>query len=146
LTEGPYYTPGSPERRSIVEPGTVGFPFTLTGQVLDTNCKPIAGAWLDFWQADGNGAYDNAGYGLRGHQFTDKDGGYRLETVMPGEYPGRTLHIHVKVKAPGGPELTSQLFFHGAAGNASDRIFDTALVVTMTSADSAEFNFVVSAN
>jgi protocatechuate 3,4-dioxygenase beta subunit len=146
LTEGPYYTPGSPERISLLEPGVPGSPITLTGRVLDTNCKPIAGAWIDFWQTDGDGVYDNAGYKLRGHQFTDKDGNYRLQTVMPGEYPGRTLHIHVKVKAPGGPELTSQLFFPRAAGNATDGIFSDALVVRMTSTDSAVFDFVVRGN
>jgi protocatechuate 3,4-dioxygenase beta subunit len=98
-TEGPYYTADTPERTSLTEPGVVGTKLVLTGYVLDTDCTPIPGAWLDFWQADGNGQYDNTGYRLRGHQFTDDDGRYYLETVIPGLYPGRP-HIHVKSKAP----------------------------------------------
>ena len=48
----------------------------VTGYVLTRDCKPIAGAWLDFWQADDIGAYDNTGFKLRGHQFTDAAGRY----------------------------------------------------------------------
>ena len=101
----------------------------LGGSVLGLDCKPLAGALLDFWQADAEGAYDNQGFRLRGHQFTDADGRYRLETVVPGLYPGRTRHIHVKVQRPRGRVLTTQLFFPGVAGNRSDAIFDADLVV-----------------
>jgi protocatechuate 3,4-dioxygenase beta subunit len=127
-TEGPYYTPNSPERSSLIEPGMSGTKLTVTGYVLTPDCQPIAKAWLDFWQADDQGAYDNAGYRLRGHLFTDEQGRYTLETVVPGEYPGRTQHIHVKVRAPNGPILTTQIYFPGAPGNARDSIFDPALL------------------
>src|SRR5215210_7521587 len=100
-TEGPYYKAGAPERTSLLEPGMAGTPLTITGYVMTPDCQPVASAWLDFWQADGNGAYDNRGYTLRGHQYTDADGRFVLQTVVPGEYPGRTGHIHVKVQAPG---------------------------------------------
>jgi protocatechuate 3,4-dioxygenase beta subunit len=106
----------------------------------------VAGALVDFWQADDDGQYDNAGYRLRGHQFTDATGAYRLETVVPGLYPGRTRHIHVKVQAPGQSILTTQLFFPGESGNASDGIFDTSLLMQMshTAAGKAgQFNFVL---
>lgn len=84
----------------------------VVGYVLDANCQPIANAWLDFWQADANGEYDNAGYILRGHQFTDSQGRYQLETIMPGLYSSRPIrHIHVKVQPPGGSILTTQLYF-----------------------------------
>ncbi len=73
-TEGPYYTPNSPERASLIEPGMGGTKLIVTGYVLTTDCQPIANAWLDFWQADDQGAYDNAGYRLRGHLFTDETG------------------------------------------------------------------------
>lgn len=119
----------------------------LTGYVLDTNCKPVANAWLDFWQADANGVYDNAGYRLRGHQFTDENGRYQLETVVPGQYPGRTEHIHVKVQALGGPVITTQLFFPGSTSNESDRIFASELLVKIVKEAGdvvdAEFNFIV---
>jgi protocatechuate 3,4-dioxygenase beta subunit len=145
-TEGPYYTSNSPERSSLIEPGMSGTKLVVTGQVLTTDCQPIARAWLDFWQADDQGAYDNAGYRLRGHLFTDEQGRYTLETVVPGEYPGRTQHIHVKVRAPNGPILTTQIYFPGAAANDRDSIFDPALLANVQDrADGkvATFNFVV---
>ncbi|NUQ84923.1 MAG: intradiol ring-cleavage dioxygenase [Anaerolineales bacterium] len=111
-TEGPYYTPDTPERNSLLEEGMPGESLLLIGYVLDQNCNPIPRAWLDFWQADSTGEYDNAGYTLRGHQFTDEQGRYFLETVMPGLYSSRPIrHIHVKVQPPGGQILTSQLYF-----------------------------------
>lgn len=106
-TDGPYYKTGSPERASLVEAGMVGTRLVITGTVRTADCKPVARAWLDFWQTDAAGAYDNAGYHMRGHVFADAEGRYRLETVVPGEYPGRTSHIHVKVQAPGGQTLTA---------------------------------------
>jgi protocatechuate 3,4-dioxygenase beta subunit len=136
VTEGPFYKANTPERTSLVEPGVSGTKIIVTGYVLGTDCKPIAHAWLDFWQADGEGAYDNAGYKLRGHQYTDENGRYVLETVLPGEYPGRTNHIHVKVQAPRQQILTSQLFFPGEPGNDRDGIFDKSLIVSVFDAAS----------
>jgi protocatechuate 3,4-dioxygenase beta subunit len=130
-TEGPYYKPNSPERTSLLEAGMDGTKLIVTGYVLTKDCQPIAHAWLDFWQADDKGNYDNAGYRLRGHLFTDEQGHYTLETIFPGEYPGRTQHIHVKAQAPNGPILTTQIYFPGEPGNARDSIFDPALLANM---------------
>lgn len=111
-TEGPYYTPNTPERHSLLEDGMQGTRLILVGYVLDQNCQPLPNAWLDFWQADANGEYDNSGYHLRGHQFTDEQGRYYLETILPGLYSSRPIeHIHVKVRPEGGQEITSQLYF-----------------------------------
>jgi len=146
MTEGPYFKPNSPERTSLIEPGIAGTKLTLTGYILNTDCKPIAHALLDFWQANSKGEYDNAGYILRGHQFADATGRYQLETVVPGLYPGRTEHIHVKVQSPNGPVLTTQLFFPGVAGNQTDQIFDPKLLMTIQDAAEgklATFNFVL---
>jgi len=66
------------------------------------------------------GCMTNTGYRLRGHQFTDEAGRYALETVVPGLYPGRTRHLHVKVQAPNQPVLTTQLYFPGQPSNATD--------------------------
>ena len=129
LTEGPYFTPTSPRRRSIVAAGSPGTRLTLGGRVLTTAGRPVPRALVDFWQADARGAYDNEGYRFRGHQLTDAKGRYTLFSVVPGLYPGRTRHIHVKVQAPGEPVLTTQLFFPGVRGNASDGIFDTECLV-----------------
>lgn len=144
LTEGPYYKASTPKKNDFSIDATPGEKLTITGYVYDTECKPLAGALLDFWQADGRGIYDNAGYILRGHQFTDRDGKYKLVTVIPGEYPGRTPHIHVKVRATDtSPTITTQLFVPGFAQNESDSIYDSSLEVHMVSANNATFNFVV---
>lgn len=145
-TEGPYYKPNTPQRTSLIEPGMTGTRLMITGYVRSKNCKPIAHARLDFWQADAGGNYDNAGYRLRGHQFTDKNGVYSLETIMPGLYPGRTRHIHVKVQAPGGRVLTTQLYIPGEPRNQNDGIFNRSLVMEMRKTAGGTvgiFNFVL---
>ena len=142
-TEGPYFTPDSPERASLLEAGMAGDRLTVAGTVLATDCRPLRRALLDFWQADADGRYDNQGYRLRGHQFTDADGRFRLDTVVPGRYPGRTRHIHVKVQAPDGPVLTTQLYFPGEAANAGDGIFREELLLTMDGDRQASFTFVL---
>ena len=84
---------------------------------------------LDFWQADDKGRYDNSGFRLRGHQFSDAEGRYRLRSVVPGLYPGRTRHIHVKVQPRDGGVLTTQLYFPGESKNRSDSLFRKELLV-----------------
>ena len=122
-TEGPYFKPSSPERIELFEEGMAGQPIELVGFVLSRACKPLAGALLDFWQADDKGGYDNSGFRLRGHQFSDAEGRYRLRSIVPGIYPGRTRHIHVKVQPRDGRVLTTQLYFPGEAKNRSDSLF-----------------------
>jgi protocatechuate 3,4-dioxygenase beta subunit len=110
--EGPYYKPDTPQRNSLFEEGMQGTRLILVGYVLDQNCQSLPNTWLDFWQADANGEYDNAGYRLRGHQFADAQGRYYLETILPGLYSSRPIeHIHVKVRPEGGQEFTGQLYF-----------------------------------
>jgi protocatechuate 3,4-dioxygenase beta subunit len=128
-TEGPFFKPSSPERIELVEAGMAGQPIELVGFVLTRGCKPIAGALLDFWQADDKGRYDNSTFRLRGHQFTDAEGRFRLRSIVPGAYVGRTRHIHVKVQPRGGRVLTTQLYFPGEAKNRSDGLFRTELLV-----------------
>ena len=144
-TEGPYFKAGSPERKSLLETGVTGPRLVLSGQVLSRDCKPVTGARVDFWQADANGVYDNSGFKLRGHQFTDSEGKYSLETVYPGLYPGRTRHIHVMIRLPV-VTLTTQIYFPGEQRNATDGIFNQALVVAMQETQdgkAASFNFVL---
>lgn len=109
--EGPFYKAGAPMRASLVEPGAKGERIVLTGRVFGPDCKPAAGALLDFWQADEKGEYDNAGFRYRGKAATDAQGRYRLETIVPAEYPGRPRHLHVKAQRAGGRALTTQLYF-----------------------------------
>jgi protocatechuate 3,4-dioxygenase beta subunit len=127
--EGPFFKPRTPQRISLLEPGINGTRLVLTGFVLSTACRPVAGALLDFWQADDHGDYDNQGYRLRGHQFSDGNGRYRLETIVPGLYPGRTRHIHVKVQAPNRPVLTTQVYFPGETQNEDDFLFRPDLLM-----------------
>ena len=145
-TEGPYFKRSSPERVELLEAGMAGQPIELVGFVLTRDCKPVAGALLDFWQADDKGRYDNAGFRLRGHQFTDTEGRYRLRSVVPGNYPGRTRHIHVKVQPRGGRVLTTQLYFPGEAQNRSDGLFRKELLVRTAKNEgwlAGRFDFVV---
>jgi protocatechuate 3,4-dioxygenase beta subunit len=106
--EGPFFKPKSPRRSDLREPGMAGRPVELSGVVLTRACRPVAGVLVDLWQADASGAYDNRGFRLRGHVFTDAAGRYAFHTIVPGIYPGRTRHYHVKVQAPNKPVLTTQ--------------------------------------
>jgi protocatechuate 3,4-dioxygenase beta subunit len=151
-TEGPFYTPNTPKRINLREAGIIGTPLTVSGFVVDTQCQPIAGAVLDFWSCDGNGVYDNEGMRLRGHQYTDTNGYYRLETVRPsyyetGPFGSRTAHIHVKVQGENTSLLTTQLYFPNEALNLDDGIFNEMLLLTMDDEkpekQSARFNFVL---
>ena len=128
-SEGPFFTPRSPRRKSIIPAGAPGTRLTLSGRVLTTGGRPIPRALLDFWQTDARGVYDNSGYRFRGHQVTDARGRYTLQTVVPGLYTGRTRHIHVKAQAPRGRVLTTQLYFPGESGNRQDFLFDSELLL-----------------
>jgi protocatechuate 3,4-dioxygenase beta subunit len=145
-TAGPFFKPRSPRRTSLREAGLAGTPLVLTGRVLSTGCAPVARAMLDFWQADDAGEYDNTGFRLRGHQYTDEEGRYQVETIVPGLYPGRTRHIHLVVQAPAGTALTTQLYFAGEPRNRRDGIFDPALELRVDgdrTARRASFDFVL---
>ncbi|WIM97333.1 dioxygenase [Actinoplanes oblitus] len=145
--EGPYFKPSSPQRGSLLEPGMAGTRLTVTGYVFGTGCQPLGNVLLDFWQADDNGAYDNAGFRLRGHQYTNAQGAFTLTTIVPGLYPGRTRHIHVKAQAPNRPVLTTQLYFPNEPRNTTDTLFDPRLLMTVRpvgSAKEASFDFVLS--
>jgi protocatechuate 3,4-dioxygenase beta subunit len=118
LTEGPYYIPHERVRRNITE-GRAGTPLTLQLSVLDAStCRPIAGAAVDIWHADAGGTYSGepalgtAGKTfMRGIQRTNAHGIATFQTVYPGWYMGRAVHIHVKVHIAGNVVHTGQLFF-----------------------------------
>ncbi|MFH8725550.1 dioxygenase family protein [Streptomyces termitum] len=142
--EGPYFKPNSPLRSSM--PDGPGTRLTVSGYVFGRSCLPISGVLLDFWQADNNGAYDNTGFKFRGHQFTGADGSYKLTAIVPGLYPGRTRHIHVKVQAPGRPILTTQLYFPNEPRNNTDSIYDPRLLMNVRDGSGgreAAFDFVL---
>ena len=148
--EGPFFKPKSLERANLVEPGMKGVRLTILGRVLGSGCGVVlAGAVVDFWQADADGAYFDVK--LRGHQIVGADGSYALQTVIPGHYLNgdqyRPAHIHVKVKAPGHPLLTTQLYFEGDPYNDIDPFLKRRLIMPLVNgpaaAKRARFDFVL---
>jgi protocatechuate 3,4-dioxygenase beta subunit len=104
----------------------------------------VKGARLDFWQADAAGAYDMTGFRFRGHQVTDADARYKLETVMPGPEANRAPRLGVRVTAPGQTPLTTLLFFPDEPKNARDRQFaPTLLMKRGVTGGSFTFDFIL---
>jgi protocatechuate 3,4-dioxygenase beta subunit len=123
-TEGPYYIPNEKLRRNITD-GRPGTPLLLRTFVVDAStCRPVKGAAVDVWHADASGTYSGFGQGaasrtfMRGIQKTDSKGLAVFRTVYPGWYPGRTVHIHVKVHLGGNVVHTGQLYFPDALTDA----------------------------
>ena len=154
LTEGPFYFDAGQIRRDITE-GRPGMPLLLALDVVSqSSCSPYRDAVVDIWHCDAVGLY--SGYGsegtagerfLRGIQVTDGNGRAEFETIYPGFYRGRTIHIHFKIHLDERTAVTSQLFFpepvndavmatspYDASGtrdtrNSTDSIFTSATVV-----------------
>jgi protocatechuate 3,4-dioxygenase beta subunit len=155
VVEGPFYKPATPLRQVLRGASSIGVPLTIEGRVISPGCRPIAGAILDVWNCDGNGVYDNEGFALRGHQFTDREGRFHIETVKPGDYSTlgpfgrRTPHVHVKVQGRDTRLLTTQLYFPGERLNHRDPWFNQRLLLDVdATADRglvARFDFVLPA-
>jgi protocatechuate 3,4-dioxygenase beta subunit len=151
--EGPFFKVESPQRSNLRVDGGGGTLLTISGSVYGPDCAPLAGALLDFWQADENGDYDTLTYVYRGHQFTDAEGRYELETIVPGRYLNgntyRPAHIHVKAAGQGTMQLTTQLYFEGDPYNASDPFIEPSLIMSLLEEGSgslvASFDFVLPA-
>ena len=145
-TAGPFFTPNTPLRRSFRdEPGS-GESLDLVGFVKTPDCRPVANAIVELWHADARGRYDNEGYAMRGHQFTDAEGRFLFETIVPGRYPGRTLHYHVIVAPADARPLTTQLYFPNDEGNDRDWGFDERLLLDIgeySGVATGRFDFVV---
>ena len=124
LTEGPFYVAREKLRRDITE-GKAGVSLRLDLTVLNaSSCRAIRNAAVDIWHCDALGAYSGAIAGnpgtnfLRGIQRTNAKGVATFRTIYPGWYPGRAVHIHVKVHVGGSVVHTGQLFFPAAVSNA----------------------------
>jgi hypothetical protein len=124
LTEGPYYVPSEKLRRNVTE-GKKGMPLLLKLTVLNvTTCRPVRNATVEIWHCNARGVYsgavaNNPGTNfLRGAQKTNAKGVATFQTIYPGWYPGRAVHIHVKVHVGGAVVHTGQLFFPAAITNA----------------------------
>ena len=130
--EGPYFVSGMPELKDgdLNFTRLAGVPIEISGLVYDglDAAKPLAGAAVEIWHADSDGSYHPNGNGpasnykpeeiaLRGLVLTDSEGRYRFTTIYPGEYSGRTRHIHFKIRAAGRRELTTQLIVPAKPGD-----------------------------
>jgi protocatechuate 3,4-dioxygenase beta subunit len=172
-TEGPYFVDERLNRSDLTSDpsdGSIkeGLPLRLdltVSEVDGSTCTPLEGAVVDMWHCDALGSYSDvsggAGQGntsgqkfLRGYQVTDANGRVTFQTIYPGWYGGRTVHIHFKVRtepdSAQGYEFTSQIFFDEAVTdeviaqapysqkgppdttNSNDNIFDSSLVVDLT--------------
>lgn len=135
VTEGPYYLDEDLVRADIRE-DRPGIPLVMRLQVVTADCQPIEGARVDLWHCDAQGNYSGyAGQGsdttqdtkgqtfLRGTQVSDASGIVAFQTIYPGWYASRTVHIHFKVWLDKTQVLTGQIFFPDAL---SQYIFDNA--------------------
>lgn len=132
-TEGPYYRTPNPET-TFMRIGADGPALTFRGTVVDTNCNPIPWTWVAIWHADPAGTYDNVAPfdRYRATYFTDANGEFTFHTIVPGLYPGRTRHTHVKIDAANTNTLTTQFYFPGVPQNQTDFLYNPALAISMT--------------
>lgn len=153
LTEGPFYIDAD-RIRSDIRDGREGARLRLAFRVRDADsCEPLPNAVVDVWHCDAEGSYsgvegDDERY-LRGAQVTNRDGIAEFVTIYPGWYPGRTVHVHVKVAPSNAAVVTTQVFttrefdeeVYASAPydrrpdrdtyNEDDGIFDESLILTL---------------
>jgi len=141
-TEGPFYPNKLPLDTDndliVVNDGltpAVGEITHLTGRILDAKGSPIKNALVEIWQCDANGVYLHTGDSDQkkaqqdknfqgfGRFLTNANGEYYFRTIKPVPYPGRTPHIHYKIKKGGKHLLTTQCYIKGHAGNERDGIW-----------------------
>jgi protocatechuate 3,4-dioxygenase beta subunit len=125
--QGPFYTENAPDLvdnqlASSSEPGTR---LIISGYVRTLDCSlTISDATIDVWQATDDGQYDNSGFNLRGKVYSNEQGFYSIETILPGKYLNgasyRPRHIHLKITTPGFATITTQLYFEGDSDIAGD--------------------------
>jgi len=149
MTDGPFYPTIAYRARSLdwdadlttvrgrapdgqPSPKARGEHLDLHGVVRDGGGKAVDGAEIEIWQCDAFGSYrhprgagDRIDAGFQGFGATRSDGrgSYRFRTIRPVPYPGRTPHIHVKLRHPAFGEVTSQLFVVGEPGNPGDFLY-----------------------
>jgi len=138
-TEGPFYPDRLPldkDNDLIVVSNSitpaVGEVTHLAGRILDASGSPVKGAVIEIWQVDHNGVYLHSGsdnssgrdkhFQGFGRFETGATGAYRFRTIKPVSYPGRTPHIHVKVKKGERELLTTQVYVRGEPQNARDGV------------------------
>ena len=139
-TEGPFYPnklPLDTDNDLIIINNSistaVGTITHLYGKLMDTKGNPVKNAVVEIWQVDNNGAYLHSGTSNKekrdgnfqgfGRFLTGLSGEYYFRTIKPVPYPGRTPHIHVKVRRNDRTLLTTQFYIKGEERNARDGIY-----------------------
>ena len=166
MTDGPFYPPRAwreqwadwdADLSRVSRDGTVrnarGEHLGLELRLADARGRTIDGAEVEIWQCDAMAVYRHPGVRVAEGQFdagfqgfgatrSDTDGSVRLRTIRPVPYPGRTPHIHIKLRHASFGEVSSQLFVAGDPGNAGDFLFrrldadgQAALSLTLARAD-----------
>jgi len=145
--QGPFYTENAPviEDNKLAATNESGTPLIISGRVFNLDCsKFIPNTKIDIWHANDAGQYDNAGFNLRGVTYSNDQGFYVFETILPGKYLNdgqfRPSHIHFKITPPGFEALTTQLYFEGdtsipaddAASVTSGEFDATHRIITLT--------------
>lgn len=148
---GPFYLSGPPEMPlgSDISTSGKGPPMIVEGTVRDAAGRPVAGAWVDTWQADADGVYDvqRSGDGgppeleLRARFRTDAEGRFWFRSIAPRHYPvpddgpvgemlkaqgrhaNRPAHVHFMIGAPGFETLVTHLFVADSPYIDSDVVF-----------------------
>jgi hydroxyquinol 1,2-dioxygenase len=128
---------GSPGERCFVD-----------AAVTDASGRPLAGATIDVWHADGEGFYDSQrpGYttdqpAMRARFASNAAGQFSFRTIVPRSYPipmdgpvgelmragqrseMRPAHIHFLLRAPGFETLVTHVFIAGDSYLESDAVF-----------------------
>jgi protocatechuate 3,4-dioxygenase beta subunit len=141
-TEGPFYPlrlPDDQDNNLVVVKGAQGMAkgevTHLQGRVLNADGRPLQGIRVEIWQCDANGHYhhpaDRASADADpnfqgfGHDVTAEDGSYGFRTIKPVPYPGRTPHIHFKLRLWDAPDFVTQMYVAGDPGNEGDALLSS---------------------
>ena len=120
---GPYYFEDTPYRNVLAQEEEPGERLFISGLVKQNNCEfPISGSLIEIWHANDEGCYgivedcdtgnpEDDYFNLRGKFFSDENGNYAFESILPGYYASRPRHIHIKITTPSEEILVSQLYF-----------------------------------
>jgi len=141
-TEGPFYPNKLPLDtdndllivNDAITPA-VGEVTHLVGKVLDEKGNPVRNALVEIWQCDAKGVYlhtadsdkkkdqQDKNFQGFGRFLTGSTGEYYFRTIKPVPYPGRTPHIHFKIKQARKELLVTQCYVKGHQGNDRDGIY-----------------------
>jgi hydroxyquinol 1,2-dioxygenase len=146
---GPFYRPDAPE----LPPGAnisldgAGERLAVTCHVRDLDGRPVSGAVVETWQANGQGFYENQQpdlqpeFNLRGVFTSGSDGAFDYATVKPAGYTvpddgpagqllravggqlRRPAHLHFMISAAGFETITTHVFERAEAMLHEDPLF-----------------------